>query len=140
MTDKTFLSHNKDFHEKMEKMADNGEQNPWCTENLRDVFILGMCYGIKKGIEPSEIEEGKKKYSIRIAEVIRENHMLLFRAAAFYHTKDYHVLFDDKKIYEIAEKFSNSGTASLIDDLSGKENPSFDLAKFILGDADDQTE
>lgn len=139
MIDKTFLIHNKDFHERMEAMADKSEGNPWFTDSLRDVFILGMCYAVKSELDPNEIEEGKKKFSIRIGEVIKENHMLIFRIAAFYHTKDYRVLLDENRIYEIAEGLANSGTASLLDEYYGRENPSFDLAKFILENADNQT-
>jgi hypothetical protein len=145
MVEKTYLTYNKDFHEKMRDIAGldprTRGRNPWFTESLRDIFILGMCYAVKKGLAPKEIEERKKdlQESIRINQVIHEDQKFLFRVVAVYLTKDYRTLANDQDVYDLAEKFANAGLEELLNTCYGKwENPSFDLAKMALGENIDQ--
>lgn len=128
MIKKTFLSHNSDLHERMDEV----KGGRWFTETFRDVFILGLCYAARKNLEPLELEEGKIKESIRINEVIRDEHMFLFRVVAFYHTKDYNILTDENRIFEIIEKLSNAGVKELLEKYYRSDYPNFDLAQIVL--------
>lgn len=128
MIKKTFLSHNSDLHERMDEV----KGGRWFTETFRDVFILGLCYAARRNLEPLELEEGKIKESIRINEVIRDEHMFLFRVIAFYHTKDYNILTDENRIFEIIEKLSNAGVKELLEKYFRSDYPNFDLAQIAL--------
>lgn len=128
MIKKTFLSHNSDLHERMDEV----KGGRWFTETFRDVFILGLCYAARRNLEPLELEEGKIKESIRINEVIRDEHMFLFRVIAFYHTKDYNILTDENRIFEIIEKLSNAGVKELLEKYYRSDYPNLDLAQIVL--------
>jgi len=130
---KTFLNHNKEFHEQMLDMGD--EKNlDFYTKTLRDVFILGLVYAIKKSLKPTDLKEGQKQNSIRIPEVINEDHKFLFRVIAYSHTKDYRVLGDEKQFYELAEKFANTGIKEIIDKYYKTDYPAYKIAEIALKD------
>lgn len=128
---KTFLVHNKDFHEQMSDMASERNKN-FFTNTLRDVFILGMAYAAKKSLKPIDLKNREKKESIRISEVIDDDHKFLFKVLAYSHTRDYKVLADETKFYELAEKFANAGLKEIIEKYHKTDYPSFKLAEIAL--------
>lgn len=129
MEGKTFLQHNSELHETMNKMKDS-KQYP--AETLRDMFILGMCYASKKSLTPLKLEEGKKQSSIRIPEVINDDHKFLFKVLAYAHARDYNMILNEEKFYELAEQFANSGMKEIIDVYYKTDYPSFKLAEVGL--------
>jgi len=127
---KIFLEHNSDYHQMMEDLKVDDEYH---TDSFRDVFLLGMCYAVFNNLDPIELQQGKKKQSIRIGEVINKDHLFLIRIVAYSYTKDYAILSDDNKCYEIAEKFANAGLKEISEIYYKKEDyPSFKLSKLIL--------
>ncbi len=130
---KTFLSHNKKFHEQMLDMA-NEKNLDFYTKTLRDVFILGLVYAIKESLKLTDLKEGQRQNSIRIPEVINDDHRFLFRVIAYSRTKDYRVLGDEKQFYELAEKFANTGVKEIVDKYYKTEYPAFKLAEIALKD------
>ena len=131
---KTYLNYDIKFHEKMEDMK---KDKSYFTDSFRDVFLLGMCYAAKKSLKPFELGEVKKQDTIRIGEVINEDHMFLFRVLAFSHTKDYTVLSDEMQLYDLAEKFANAGIKEILDKYDKTDYPSFELATVALEDSDE---
>ncbi len=128
---KTFLSHNKEYHDNMVEMAKETTRKLY-TDTLRDVFILGMVLAAKKGLEPVDIPEGKRKNSIRIPEVIGESHKFLFKILAYSHTQDHGVLVDEARLFEIAEQYANAGLEELLEEFDSTDYPLFELAELAL--------
>jgi len=127
---KIFLEHNSDYHEMMEDLKVDEE---YYTDSFRDIFLLGMCYAAFNQLDPIELEQGKRKQSIRIGEVINKDHLFLIKILAYSHTKDYSILSNDNKCYEIAEKFANAGLKEIFEEYYKKEDyPSFKLSRAVL--------
>jgi len=126
---KTYLQHNSDYHAIMEEMKNKPEYFP---ETFRDIFLLGMVYAIKNNLEPTDIPDGKKQSSIRIPEVINDDHRFMFQVIAYWKTGKIESIIDENFYFSIAEKYANTGIKEIIDKVYKSDNPSFTLAELAL--------
>ena len=133
--EKTFLAHNKDLHDQITKMSSK-KQTKFYTKTIRDVFMLGLAYALKKDLKPVPLKSNKKQQSIRIKEVIHDKHKFILQIIAYWITKDPECVADERLIYEMAEEYANAGLVDLIQnqEILDEGYPSFTLGRLALGE------
>lgn len=82
----------------------NIEDSPF--RNLKDVFMMAVCYGFNKGIRKQT--PVSSKHTIRV-DVFSEDDMVLLKAIAIATTGDVEVLIQKSTILTIAESYAQAG-------------------------------
>ncbi len=116
-------------HELFEKLKDY-ERSPFYGRTMKDIFIFAMSLGYS---EKMRKRLTKRKGTIPEA-TLDDDEKWLIRTIAIAEEKTLDILFDETKIYEIAEEYANAGirllASTLLNDKPG--DPSKKLVSNVL--------
>jgi hypothetical protein len=96
-------------HSKFKDLQDE-EESPFYNAELRDIFMFTVGYGREKA-GPVELE-GDTKWMLSRPALTDEQEWVL-KAVAVKHENDIGVLRDEKKVYQIAQKYANGSIDKL---------------------------
>ena len=92
------------------KDLEEKEESPFYGAELRDIFIFTVGYGRDKA-GPVELQ-GDTKWMLTRPALSDEQEWVL-KSVAVEHEKDVGVLRDERKVYQIAQKYANGGIDKL---------------------------
>lgn len=99
-------------HELFEKLK-NYERSPFYGRTMKDIFIFAMSVGFS---EQARKRLSKRKGTIPTATLTDDDDWLI-RTIAIAEEKTLDILFDEMKVYEIAEEYANGGIRLLVNTL-----------------------
>lgn len=116
-------------HELFEKLKDY-ERSPFYGRTMKDIFIFAMSLGYAEGTRK---RLSKRKGSIPRATLTDDDEWLI-RIIAIAEDKALEVLFDETKVFQIAEEYANGGIRLLANMVmeAGPGDPAKNLESKLL--------
>ena len=116
-------------HELFEKLK-NYERSPFYGRTMKDIFIFAMSVGFA---ESARKRLSKRKGTIPRATLTDDDDWLI-RTIAIAEEKTLDILFNETKVYEIAEEYANGGIRLLVNTLldAKQGDPSKKLESNVL--------
>lgn len=108
------LSYSKRHAEVYEKLK-NDELSPFYGSTYKDIFLFAMAYGFRHNLsDPLEYPQANIPLS-----VFSDEEKWLIRAVAIEKTGKLETLSDEKRVYEVAEKYANGALDTIHAEILG---------------------
>jgi hypothetical protein len=116
------------YEELVSRASKDAEDYPFAT--MKDLFMMAACIGAQR----NRFEELGPSRDIFSGETFNsKTDVPVLAALAYYRTKDVEVLFDPKRVIEIAQGWANGGIYIVREELLGQPGrPLYNLLNLLL--------
>jgi len=127
--------HYSDENDKLiDELMQQVDDRPFYPSYVYELACLSCAFALLKDLKPEEFLPKSKTHKINAEQLSNSDVDFLFKAIAYYYTKDYRVL-DNVALYRnVCEKYSNVGINKLYNNLKDEEFPNTALIRLINRD------